>query len=41
MRISVLMCHEWARIGSAAAKGATTRTRRQLGTTDTELGGMS
>jgi hypothetical protein len=30
-----------ARIGLAAAKGATTKMRRQLGTIDTEPGGMS
>jgi hypothetical protein len=36
-----MLCRERARIGLAAAKSATTRMRRQLGTTDTELGGMS
>jgi hypothetical protein len=41
MRFGVLLHRERARIGLAAAKGATTRMRRQLGTTDTEPGGMS
>jgi hypothetical protein len=35
MRFGVLMCRERARIGLAAVEGATTRMRRQLGTTDT------
>jgi hypothetical protein len=43
MRVGVLLRRERARIGLAAAKGATTKMRRQLGTTDsdTEPGGMS
>ena len=41
MRFGVLLSRERARIGLAAAKGATTKMRRQLGTTDTEPGGMS
>jgi hypothetical protein len=41
MQFGVLLSREMARIGLAAAKGATTRMRRQLGTTDTEPGGMS
>ena len=41
MRFGVLLRHERARIGLAAAEGATTRMRRQLGTIDTEPGGMS
>jgi hypothetical protein len=41
MRFGVLLSRERARFGLAAAKGATTRMRRQLGTTDTEPGGMS
>jgi hypothetical protein len=41
MRFGVVLCRERARIGLAAANGATTRMRRQLGTTDTERGGMS
>jgi hypothetical protein len=40
-RFGVMLCRKRARIGSAAAEGATTRMWRQLGTTDTELGGMS
>jgi hypothetical protein len=35
MRFGVLLSCEKARIGLAVAKGATTRMRRQLGTTDT------
>jgi hypothetical protein len=41
MQFGVLLGRERARIGLAVAKGATTRMRRQLGTTDTEPGGMS
>jgi hypothetical protein len=41
MRFGVLLSRESARIGLAAAEGATTKMRRQLGTTDTEPDGMS
>jgi hypothetical protein len=41
MRFGVLLSRERARIGLAAAKGATTRMWRQLEITDTEPGGMS
>jgi hypothetical protein len=41
MRFDVLLSRERAPIGVAAAEGATTRMRHQLGTTDTEPGGMS
>ena len=41
MQFGVLLSREMARIGLVAAKGATTRMRRQLGTIDTEPGGMS
>jgi hypothetical protein len=41
MRFGVLLCRERVRIGLAAAKGAITRLRRQLGINDTEPGGMS
>jgi hypothetical protein len=41
MRFGVLLSRERARIGLAAVEGATMRMRRQLGTTDTESGGMS
>jgi hypothetical protein len=38
MRFGVLLSRERARIGLVAAKDATTRMWRQLGTTDTEPG---
>jgi hypothetical protein len=41
MRFGVPRSRERARIGLAAAEGATTRIWRQLGTTDMEPGGMS